>query len=268
MYESAEGCDSLSPYLTDSGSESDSGLEPESEQDYVIEKISIRYQPDSPYNVTNSPNAGGTGSEKDNCKNKSDLMIATRDKDINIVSYDLASSNASRELNGESTRLRLGIGQPLGMASSRNRCKKDIETVTQSRCGEHASLEKKYSPQEAYELLSTASDSSTPSLTDPESEPDSGFEPESEQEYTVKKIGIKHQIDSPPNVTVNTSKHGIESGKVEPGPELSSRPEPETNQEHVMKKVNIKHQIDLFPSITDVAGGIGSRRDNPQDDVS
>ena len=35
-----------------------------------------------------------------------------------------------------------------------------------------------------------------------------------------------------------------------------------------MKKVNIKHQIDLFPNITDVAGGIGSRRDNPQDDVS
>ena len=35
-----------------------------------------------------------------------------------------------------------------------------------------------------------------------------------------------------------------------------------------MKKVNIKHQIDLFSSITDVAGRIGSRRDNPQDDVS
>ena len=120
--------------------------------------------------------------------------------------------------------MRLGINKPLGIASSKNRCKKDIETVTQSRCGEHASLGKKYSPQEAYELLSTASDSSIPSLTDPESEPDSGFEPESEQEYAVEKIGIKHQIDSPPNVTVNASKDGIESGKFdhEPGSELSS----------------------------------------------
>ena len=40
------------------------------------------------------------------------------------------------------------------------------------------------------------------------------------------------------------------------------------NTKKLLKKVNIKHKLDLFPNITDVAGGIGSRRDNPQDDVS
>ena len=53
-------------------------------------------------------------------------------------------------------------------------------------------------------------------------------------------------------------------------PESDSESEPEADQKHVVKKVNIKHQLELFPDVTDVAntGGIGSRKVNPQDDVS
>ena len=71
----------------------------------------------------------------------------------------------------------------------------------------------KYSPQEPYELLSTARETEAarthssnlrmneseetcdplpPRLTDSESESDSGSEPESEQEYAIEKIGIKY----------------------------------------------------------------------------
>ena len=101
----------MPPSLTDSESESDSGSEPESEQNYAIEKIGIRYQLDSPPNVTNIPNAGGIGSEKGNC-DKGDLTIATWNRNENTENYDHASSNASREMNGDSTKLRLGMNPP------------------------------------------------------------------------------------------------------------------------------------------------------------
>ena len=102
-----------------------------------------------------------------------------------------------------------------------------------------------------------------PNLTESEYESDSDVESDA-----TERAYLKHMPNTAPGVTDYTKTNGIESGKFEPGSELSSGSETETNQDHVMKKVNIKHQIDLFPNITDVADGIGPRRDNPQDDVS
>ena len=66
-----------------------------------------------------------------------------------------------------------------------------------------------------------------------------------------EKIGIKYQIDSPPNVTINASKDGIESEKFdhEPGSdEPSSESEPETDQEHVVKKSISNIRMTYFPT--------------------
>ena len=140
-----------------------------------------------------------------------------------------------KRMSNDSTRLQLGINQPLGMALSENRFEKGIETVTKSGCGEHEFSEIKYNSQEAGELISTAHgteaaitystnlhieksaetrDSLPPSLTDSESESDYWSEPESDQEYAIEKISIKHQPDSTPNITDNASAGGIGQEKV------------------------------------------------------
>ena len=99
MNESAETCDPLPPRLTDSESESDSGSEPESELEYAIEKIGIKYQLDSPPNVTINASAGGIGSEKVNHEDDDGLTIVTWNKNKSAVNYDLVSSNDSREMS-------------------------------------------------------------------------------------------------------------------------------------------------------------------------
>ena len=59
-----------------------------------------------------------------------------------------------------------------------------------------------------------AYDSLASSLTDSESESDPESESKSDQEYAMEEISIKHQHDSPPNVTDIASAGGIGSEKV------------------------------------------------------
>ena len=202
MNKSAETCDSLPPSLTDPESEPDSEFEPESEQEYAIEKIGIKYQIDSPPNLTINASEDGIESEKVNHEDAGGLTIMTWNKDENAVNYDLVSSNDSREMSGNSKRMQSGINQAFGMALSENRSKKNIETITNLSLGKHTSSEVKFGTQKPYKLPGTACATEVarmdspnihvnksvgtycslpPSLTNPESEPGSKSEPETDQ---------------------------------------------------------------------------------------
>ena len=68
-----------------------------------------------------------------NSKDKVNLTILARDEDENAKKSDLVSSSDPRRMSGDSTRLQLGINQPLGTVLSENRCKKGIKTVKKNQ---------------------------------------------------------------------------------------------------------------------------------------
>ena len=132
MNKSAGAYDSLPPNLTDSDSESDSESEPETDQEHVVKEISIKYQLDLSPDITDNASAGEIGSEKIDPEDDADLIIMAWNKDKNAENSDPVSSKDTKRMSNDSTRLQLGINQPLGMALSENRFKKGIETVTKS----------------------------------------------------------------------------------------------------------------------------------------
>ena len=129
-----------------------------SKQGHTVKDVYHSHEPGSDLDETDIANTDEIDLREASSKDEVNLTILAKDKDNNAKKSDLVSNKDTEKTSGNSTRLELGINQPVGKALSENRYKTGIETVTKSGCGEHASSEMKYSPQEAYELLSTASE--------------------------------------------------------------------------------------------------------------
>ena len=119
--------DSLPSSLTKSKSEYDPEPESKSNQEYAVQRTSIKLWHDPPPNVTDIANTYETESEEGNLEDNADLTIVSQDEDKNANNPNHVSSN------GNPKKLQLNGNHPLGMALSGNRLKENIKNMTKSR---------------------------------------------------------------------------------------------------------------------------------------
>ena len=104
----------------------------ESNQEHTVEDVYHRHKLESDPDETDI--AGENGSGEVSPEDEVNLTKLAKDS---AKRSDLISSNETRRVSGDSTRLQSGINQPLGLALSENR----FETVTKLGLAKHTSSE-------------------------------------------------------------------------------------------------------------------------------
>ena len=99
----------------------------ESDQEYIVEEISLRHELGWAPDVIDNANTSEIGSGKVNLEDDYDPTMVASDENANVEKTSLVSSDDNRKMCASSGRVQLGSDHPSGMTSSENVIRNDIK---------------------------------------------------------------------------------------------------------------------------------------------